>query len=338
MINLNLTEISDYYDVVIIGAGPAGCSSAKNLSEELKAIIIDSNKLPREKPCGGILVKEAMNFIKNLKPPEKIFVEPKEIKIEYIDLNKNEKFFSNEKYWNIDRKEFDKWLLYLAKENKIDVCDNTFLLDFYYSKKGKENITLKLKSPYFEREIKTKYLIGCDGALSTIRRKIFPKKIRWLMGMQEITKNSINLKNTVFIYDNEICDSYSWLIPKDNKVIIGSGLEPKEAKQKFGLLRRKIRGMFGKLENGMINGWPALNPNSISDIFLGKDNILLAGEAAGLISPTSSEGISFALESGKYCAEAINESCEDLVERYSKKCESLVKRISEKLNLKKMKK
>ena len=42
------------YDVVVVGAGPAGSTAAKFLSEEsLKVLLIDKDKFPREKPCGG---------------------------------------------------------------------------------------------------------------------------------------------------------------------------------------------------------------------------------------------------------------------------------------------
>ena len=47
----------DYTDLLIIGAGPAGCSIARSLKNE-NIILIDKNKLPRDKPCSGLLVEE----------------------------------------------------------------------------------------------------------------------------------------------------------------------------------------------------------------------------------------------------------------------------------------
>lgn len=63
-------------------------------------------------------------------------------------------------------------------------------------------------------------------------------------------------------------------------------------------------------------------------IFLGKDNVFLIGEAAGLISPSTAEGISFALRSGKYCAETFNKG--NNLNYYKKMCEVLKKEIQEK--------
>ena len=51
------------YDLVIIGAGPAGCILCKELEQKKKILLIDGVKFPRNKPCGGILVKESQNLL-----------------------------------------------------------------------------------------------------------------------------------------------------------------------------------------------------------------------------------------------------------------------------------
>ena len=54
------------YDVIIVGAGPAGVSAAKVLKDKnINFCIIDKNKFPREKLCGGGLTNKSINLLKN---------------------------------------------------------------------------------------------------------------------------------------------------------------------------------------------------------------------------------------------------------------------------------
>jgi flavin-dependent dehydrogenase len=54
---------------------------------------------------------------------------------------------------------------------------------------------------------------------------------------------------------------------------------------------------------------------------------LLCGEAACLISPSSAEGISYAIRSAKYCADALNTSFKDALPEYKKNCKPLLERL-----------
>ena len=74
-------------------------------------------------------------------------------------------------------------------------------------------------------------------------------------------------------------------------------------------------------------------PEKFSDILLGKENILLCGEAAALITPSAAEGISNALWSGKYCAEAINEGfSKQVLPIYKDKCFGVLERLKKKFD------
>ena len=82
--------------------------------------------------------------------------------------------------------------------------------------------------------------------------------------------------------------------------------------------------------NGHVEAAMILRPDSLSEICLGSDNILLVGEAAGLISPSSAEGISYALRSGKLAAQAINQEYENNSQafvEYKHKIKPLIDRL-----------
>ena len=83
-------------------------------------------------------------------------------------------------------------------------------------------------------------------------------------------------------------------------------------------------------DNGLVYGKKILRegafllrPGSISSIITGNEYCALVGEAAGFISPSSAEGISFALKSAYHLASALNESLYEFHSDYSKKVSKL---------------
>ncbi|MEM5798986.1 MAG: colicin M resistance protein CbrA, partial [Candidatus Aenigmatarchaeota archaeon] len=75
----------------------------------------------------------------------------------------------------------------------------------------------------------------------------------------------------------------------------------------------------------------SLRPQSSLDCTLGKGRVLLVGEAAGLVSPASGEGISFALRSGYNCAKALNANFKNGLIEYKKLCQNLLDEIETKI-------
>ena len=121
-----------------------------------------------------------------------------------------------------------------------------------------------------------------------------------------------------FIFLNgNICNLYSYLIPKEKYLILGLG------DYKFSSGIKEILIKMRKFKKLLLKEIPTLekiitkNPLTkrlayipFSRPMIGKKNIVLSGDAAGLINCFSGEGIRLALESGFYAAEAINESLE----------------------------
>ncbi len=328
MVVISLAEVRSGYDVVIVGAGPAGCSVAKNLSQKYNVLLIDSVNLPRNKPCGGILVDAAKEFIQKYSPSDSIFVYPKLIDIKYVDFENNSENRSEKNFFNVDRQKFDYWLFSLIEDSSISVSDKTKLIDFSYTK-SRDYFILVLESKGQIKTLITKYLVGCDGATSVVRQKISHREIPYYIAIQEELQNQSS-DDAYFIFDGEITDFYSWIIPKNNSLFVGSALLPQDARFKFDMFKEKIGEKLGITGKGTISSALIRRPKSIKDIFLGKNNVLLTGEAAGLISPSSAEGISFALHSGLLCAEAINQNKNALV-NYSNACKPLIKRIASKI-------
>ncbi len=316
------------FDIVIIGAGAAGCSLADNLSGKYKVLLVDSKDFPRKKACSGIIVSEGMEFFDG-KINESVMLSPNFLDISYVDVDNDLEKKVEKGFVNSSRFELDKLLLdkIVDKEN-IFFIKNTMFVEFIDTSDGVHTVVV-LESNGRIKTIITKYLVGCDGAISRIRKKISKKDVKFYVGIQEVIKCDAKIDRAFFIFDSSITDFYSWVIPKGELVEIGTLLPPIESKEKYGAFKEKICKKFGVRGDGLVNSAIVLRPQSRQDICLGKGGIFLCGEAAGLISPSSAEGISFALWSGKYCAEALNDDKHPM-KGYEKRCAVLLERLEKK--------
>jgi len=324
-------EIENEYDIVIVGAGPAGCSLANFLSKDFSVLMIDWSRFPRDKPCGGLLIDESLDILKNLDMPDNIFSYPKTLKLKMIDWDNDMEVVHKKKLVNVNRRSFDYWLLKLS-EKKVQFSSETKLVDF---KERDDGVHVLIEKSSKKILVKTKYLIGADGGFSSIRRRISPEnETKFYVAVQEWIRSSKSIGDfTYFIYDNEINDYYSWIIPKGNYMIMGSFvLQGDDVRSKFQLFKNKVSERFGihgmtyKKEAGL-----EPRPMTADEICLGRGSAILLGEAACFVSPWSGEGISFALRSGMAAANALNSHFDDALERYKKACEPLVEEIGEKI-------
>jgi len=316
------------YDIVIVGAGPAGCITAYFLSKKYKILLLDRSDFPRNKPCGGLLIEESQEFLKGMGMPSNIFSCPKYLGVKYIDWNNNIEIGQKRKIGNISREKFDYWLLRLCRKN-IDFSPITTFLKYREERGG---LKVFIKKNGKELIINTKYLVFATGSFLPIRKIFTDKKMNYYVVIQWWLKANKKVKDFILIYDNEITDSYSYLIQKGDYLIAGTGLIPGDTEEKMKdfieKLKKKLKisGEIVKKEAAMV-----LNPRSIKDIILGDNKIILVGEAAGFISPNASEGISFALRSGYNCAKALNENFRNVSKKYQDLCKPLVKEIEDKI-------
>lgn len=318
------------YDVVIIGGGPAGLTTLRYLSSSYHSLLIEKENKNYIKPCGGLFAEETISFLndKEIAIPDKIFSKPSKPSQIYLDINNEEKIESS-KLLNINRKQFKSWLINKVTKNKIKY--KTKLI-------GIESINkfsiLKLKNNGNIYKIKTKFLIDASGAYSKIK-KHFNETKRYYTGIQIKLKMNYNLKKVYFIYNNKITDYYIWLIPKINHTILGFGLKNNNFKKKYKKLKDIIEKHFGNFKKMGVTAHKITCPGE-NDIFLGKKNIFTIGEAAGLISPSSGEGISYAFKSGYYCAKSLNENKNEALDKYKKYIKEEKESINKKIRKRKI--
>jgi flavin-dependent dehydrogenase len=313
------------YDIVIVGAGPAGATLARLLGKRFKILIIDKRQLHDmksksnfEKCCGGLLAPDAQQMLAKfgLGIPQEILVGPQLFTVRTIDIQNNIEQYYQRHYINVDREKFDKWLVSLIPSEVIVACEAVF--------KRFEIVNDNIKVQYIqqgkESTIYTKILVGADGAFSTVRRKLsldLPNPKTYI-SIQEYYKVDSCSPYFSSIFDDDITDFYSWTIPKDDLLVLGTAVMPKDKPyEKFMELKKKLilRGFeFGPCVKR--NGAYLLRPERLDQIYLGKANVALIGEAAGWISPSSAEGLSYSFRSAYALANAIQQRPDDIIAEY----------------------
>lgn len=323
------------YDIAIIGAGPAGATLARLLDKQYKVLLLDKRDLmepeeeERSKCCGGLLAPDAQEVLgkMGLAVPTDVLVDPQLFLVRTIDFDNNLERFYQRFYFNMNRKRFDEWLVSLIPPH-VDMGMKCRFTTLSERSEGYEIAFIHGNRIYTE---KVRVLVAANGAWSNARRQIFPEseKNRRYISIQEWYETSDSIPYYGAIFDSVVTDFYSWIIAKDGRMIIGSALEPsKEAGIKFERLKNELRD-FGYFFGNRIKreGSYLLRPKSGSEIFTGNEHMALIGEAAGFISPSSAEGISYAIRSAIALADSLNKGIEGFQYRYNKNLKALKRNI-----------
>jgi len=315
------------HDIAIIGAGPAGSTLARLVADRYRVMLVDKRRLNGNAPnpwhqkcCGGLLAPDAQKILSQfgLGLPKHVLVDPQIFVVRAIDQAHNLERYYQRFYINLDRYRFDCWLLSLVPAG-VDVRLGTHFVSCETISGGHKIVLQKNGKRFTE---KARIIIGADGAASKIRRMLvgdrpFPKKY---IAVQEWIAADRTVPYFSTFFDQSITDFYGWTIPKGDMLLVGAALSPKRdvAKRfnqmKEGLTRRGLRlGKTIARKGAVIN-----RPVSISQINTGGGGAALLGEAAGWISPSSAEGLSYAFESALHLAEALNQGPTGFNRRYAR--------------------
>lgn len=292
------------YDIVIIGAGPAGISAALQAQDTgLKTLLIEKDRFPRPKVCGGGIVRRSLNKLPyNISPVvsqsfDNVFIRFHQFKFEH-EIKRAYPVIQT-----VSREDFDDFLLKQVNLSSVEIRRETSLENV----SNGDFLTLKLS----QGEVKTRFLIVADGAHSKTAHLLGMKEDRTFATALECeiddhyaqSKLSDNLRFDIGIPPN----GYGWVFPKSGYYSIGIGrFSPRKGKIN---LRYYLNNYFSFL--GLDTPHPGQTHGAVIPVSARKcfslPRILFTGDAAGFADPIVAEGISYALLSGQLAVRSILE-------------------------------
>lgn len=300
------------YDIAIIGLGPAGAFLARHLDKKYRVIAIDK-KLPKDndgfhKPCGGLLAPDAQKSLSrfDMTLPKDILVSPQIFSVRTIDVKSGLTRHYQRHYINLDRHKFDQWLISKIPDY-IEVHNNATCTNIISNKNGYQ---VTYREDHKLRTIETKYLVGADGASSIVRRSLYKDfHIHTHLSIQQWFPDTHETPFYSCVFDSDITDSYAWGLTKDDCFIFGGAFSVETGKQDFETLKKKMNAYGFRLDSPLkTEACLVLRPFGPRNYCYGSNNAFLVGEAAGFISPSSLEGISYAINSGYLLSQCLNDS------------------------------
>ena len=291
-------------DVIIIGAGPAGAACAYDLAAAgCSVLILDRYGFPRKKACAGGITPKAMHLY-----PYDISDFVLQVCREVRVRRPGGRVFSvadaQPLCYMTRRQDLDAHALEKAVEagGRFRRIDRILSLD-----QDRGGVTLDILQDGGSMQYRARYIVGADGANSTVRRLAARGKLPVARCPALEADVRVDRPGDVpmeFDFSMGI-DGYYWIFPKDDHVSIGIfGARPGVPMNRR-LLAAYARQRLGNDRLEAVKGYPIGVGGGRASA--GRGRVLLAGDAAGFAEPLFGEGIYFALKSGRLAAGAILE-------------------------------
>lgn len=312
---------SEIFDVVVVGGGPAGATAAHDLARRGRSVLL-LDRAGRIKPCGGAVPP---TLIREYEIPDHLIVaRVSGARIFSPKSNCVEMPIQSEGYVGmVDRDVFDEWLRERARLAGAQRRAGTFE-SFSRDASGRLEVHYRCKDGAGveeKRSIKARSVIGADGAVSAVARQAIPgaERVPYVFAYHEIVRIQQQVPATsTAAYDAHRCDIYyqgnfspdfyAWVFPHGGTASIGTGSAHKGFSLRQAVEALRVSTGLAAQETIRREGAPIpLRPLKKWDN--GRD-VVLAGDAAGVVAPASGEGIYYAMTGGRLAGDAVEQFLE----------------------------
>ena len=303
------------YDAIVVGGGPAGATAAADLARAGRSVVL-LDRGGRIKPCGGAIPPRLVRDFDI--PDEQIvarikaarMVSPKDAQVDmpieggYVGM--------------VDREHFDEWLRERAAHfgaerrtgffDRVDHDSDGVAVVEYHAKDGEKN------------RIRARVVVGADGAKSAVAKQCVKgaDRVPYVFAYHEILRAPAQAKDALgrlfepgrcdIFYQGKLSpDFYGWVFPHGETVSVGSG----SARKGFSIRGSvtALRAASGLSDAQTIRREGAPIPMKPMRRWDNGRDVVLAGDAAGVVAPASGEGIYYAMEGGRLAAQAVEKLC-----------------------------
>jgi len=300
----------EQFDVVIVGGGPAGATAAHDLAQRGRRVLL-LDRAGRIKPCGGAIPPRA---IRDFDIPDHLLVAkarsarmiaPSNTK---VDIPIEGGFVGM-----VDREHFDEWLRERAAAAGA-VRRNARFERVGIDDDGMSTVTFQDGVESARHTVRARSIIGADGARSAVAQQTVPgaEKTKYVFAYHEIVEapevkpaDYDGTRCDVFYQGHLSPDFYGWVFPHGGTLSIGTGSADKGFSLRNATTSLRVAAGLEHAKTVRREGAP-LPMKPLPRWDNGRD-VVLAGDAAGVVAPASGEGIYYAMLGGRLAADAAEE-------------------------------
>ncbi|MGY5874102.1 MAG: NAD(P)/FAD-dependent oxidoreductase [Candidatus Thorarchaeota archaeon] len=308
------------YDVIVVGAGPAGSIAAYECARNgLKTLFLEKSQLPRDKPCGGAVMYRGLRLLNGDIPRALVEREIYGLRFEFSS-GKHAEFQSDRLMGiTVHRSLFDEFLTRRASDAGAELHENARVDGVSLHT---DRVTVSLADGMdFDGSI----LIGADGVNTVVGRAVGLRPKR-----KDLTKVGLGMEADFYVGEAGVGKatngkpsilqmlpvrgrlSYGWIFPKREHLAIGiagGALHMFPLRPVFDTFYTELGQRLGvdlvpeKRRTHFLGGWGLHNKNVTQ-------RVVLIGDAAGWVDPMMGEGIAYAMMSGMHAARIVTDAIE----------------------------